>query len=163
QLGRRRAGGDRRGHARRAQEPEPLPVADVEALELVAVLGVVEAAVGQDAVDVHDQGADRAPARTAGRAQAAAHGSVDTRPPATANGSAIIARATISTSVSPKLYSNRPATRNVTMAASEPSTSARSSAASAGSRTSTTRARRQNATKIHSQAASPITPSPAAI
>src|SRR5262252_2800740 len=39
---------------------------------------------------------------------------------ASAKGTAIIASATMSTSVSPKLYSKRPATRKVTMAATEP-------------------------------------------
>src|SRR5436309_3036901 len=52
------------------------------------------------------------------------------------NGSAMRARATRSTSVSPKLYSKRPATRNAAIAAIEPRTSARASSSPAGIRES---------------------------
>ena len=42
-------------HARLAQEHEALPLPHSEALELVAPLRLVDAAVGEHAVEVHDQ------------------------------------------------------------------------------------------------------------
>ena len=76
----------------------------------------------------------------------------------TTHGNAITAHATITTSESPKLYSDRPATRNPTIAAMLPTTSARSLVASAGSRRSRPIARVKNATQMASYAARPSTP-----
>ena len=53
---------------------------------------------------------------------------------AAAQGSAMIAHATMTTSESPKLYSERPPIRKPVMAAMPPTTRARSATASAGSR-----------------------------
>src|SRR6266850_52659 len=157
------AGDDGDEQAGLAQQDQALAVAHVEALELVAALREIEAAVGQHAVHVGDERAHGRPARTAGRAHAGTQASAETRSPATAKGSAMSAIATMSTSVSPKLYSKTPATRNVTSAASEPRTTARSSPSLAGSRRHTAPARWKKATKIQSHAASPTRPRSAAI
>src|SRR5262249_4974123 len=149
------AGHDRRQQPGLAQQDEPLSVAHVEALQLVAVLGVVQAAVGEDAVHIRDQRADGCPAWTPPATHRASTG-----PPwrASAKGKAMTASATSRTSVSPKLYSKRPATRKVTTAARAPSTSARSPSAALGSRRSRAAPRTRKATKIHSHAARPSRP-----
>src|SRR4029450_9422230 len=106
------------------EEHQPLTVAHIEALQLVALLGVVEAAVGEHAIDVHNERPDAPPAPA--RAAHASGTPLDMAPSATTNGSAISATATSTPSLSPKLYSNRPATRKATMAACTPTTSVRS-------------------------------------
>src|SRR4029450_7429744 len=118
------AGAGARQDPRLPEEHQPLTVAHIEALQLVALLGVVQAAVCEHAIDVHDERADTAPARA--RAAHASGTPVDMAPSATTNGSAISATATSTTSGSPKLSSNRPATRKAPMAACTPTTSVRS-------------------------------------
>src|SRR5690242_18177737 len=98
----------RRDHAGLAEEYEPLPVADVESLELVATVGVNDSAVGENTIDVHRDQA-HAGESDSGHASHVVR-SVMSR--STTNGSAITASVTSSTSVSPKLYSKRPLTRN---------------------------------------------------
>src|SRR5438094_663517 len=149
-----------RDHAGLAEQHEALAVPHIEALELLAAVGVPDAAVGEHAVHVHRHQTDGGQSRPGGRTL---HAWRPARSRSTTNGSAITLRVTSSTSVSPKLYSKRPATRKAVTAASAPTTSARSATASPGTRRSKPHARAKKAAKIQSQSARPTRPRSTAI
>src|SRR5262249_54242276 len=150
---------DGRDHTGVAEQHEPLAIAHIEALELVAAVGVPDAAGGEHAVNV--QGDEPHCAEPGRRHSRHAPRSASSR--SMTKGSAIAARATSSTSVSPKLYSNRPLTRNAATAARTPTTSVRSAVPVAGRWRRMPPARTKNVTKIHSHSPSPTSPRSVAI
>jgi hypothetical protein len=79
--------------------------------------------------------------------------------PRTVNGSAMMTQASMTTSESPKLCSDIPATRKPVRAARLPATRARSLVAAAGSRRNRRTASVKNAAQSHSHASRPATPS----
>src|SRR5262249_41893134 len=149
-------GGDDTGVS---QQHQPLAVTHVETLELIAPFGVPDAAVGEHTVDVHRDEPHRCPPC---RRPSPRH-APSARSRSMTNGSAITARVTSSTSVSPKLYSKRPATRNAATAASAPITGARSAVADAGTRRRMWPVFTKNSTKIQSQSTRPTRPRSTAI
>src|SRR2546426_4708278 len=120
-----------RDHAGLAEQHEALAVADVEALELLAAVGVPDAAVGEHAIHVHRDQAHGGQPRAGGPAL---HAPRPPRPRPTTNGKGLTLSIARSTPGAPKLYSKRPAPREGVTAARAPAASERSGGARAGTR-----------------------------